>query len=131
MRFEKGMRYLVVSDSSNFFRPGDVVISLETEIGCAYCYRDGYDSNSSIASYDCAPLTCEEVVELNSGTDIRALCENLILDKMRDIVNIAKMYDPTTEYLSLAFCNDTLSVNNNYWENHRMIERSEVFEDDK
>lgn len=125
MRFEKGMKYLVVSDSSNFFRPGDVVISLETEISCAYCYRDGYDSNKS------APLTCEEVVELNSGTDIRTLCESLILDKMRDIVNIAKMYDPTTEYLNLAFCDGTIGVNNNYWDNHKLIERSEVFEDDK
>lgn len=127
MRFEKGMKYLVISDSSNFFRPGDVVISLETEISCAYCYRDGYDSNKSIAS----PLTCEEVVELNSGTDIRTLCESLILDKMRDIVNIAKMYDPTTEYLNLAFCDGTIGVNNNYWDNHKLIERSEVFEDDK
>ena len=131
MRFEKGMKYLVVSDSSNFFRPGDVVISLETEISCAYCYRDGYDSNKSIASYDCAPLTCEEVVELNSGTDIRTLCESLILDKMRDIVNIAKMYDPTTEYLNLAFCGDTIAVNNDYWDNHKPIDRMEDFEDDK
>ena len=125
MRFEKGMKYLVVSDSSNFFRPGDVVISLETEISCAYCYRDGYDSNKS------APLTCEEVVELNSGTDIRTLCESLILDKMRDIVNIAKMYDPTTEYLNLAFCGDTIAVNNDYWDNHKLIDRMEDFEDDK
>lgn len=127
MRFEKGMKYLVVSDSSNFFRPGDVVISLETDISCAYCYRAGYDSNKSIAS----SLTCDEVVELNSGTDIRTLCESLILDKMRDIVNIAKMYDPTTEYLNLAFCDGTIGVNNNYWDNHKLIERSEVFEDDK
>lgn len=125
MRFEKGMRYLVVSDSSNFFKPGDVVISLETDIGCACCYRDGYDSNNY------SSLTCEEVVELNSGTDIRTLCESLILDKMRDIVNIAKMYDPTTEYLNLAFCNDTIAVNNNYWDNHKLIDRREVFEDDK
>lgn len=131
MRFERGMRYLVVSDSANFFRPGDIVVSLETVPGCAYCCRESYDINKPIASCNFSLLTCEEVVELNSGTDIRALCENLILDKMRDIINIAKMYDPTTEYLNLAFCNDTLSVNNNYWENHRMIERREVFEDDK
>lgn len=54
-----------------------------------------------------------------------------MLDKMRGIVNIAKIYDPTTDYLSVSFCNGMLSVNNNYWENHRMIERREVFEDDK
>lgn len=131
MFFEKGKKYVVTSDLNNHFTPGDVVVSLENDISCAYCYRDGYDSNKSIASYDCAPLTCEEVVELNSGTDIRTLCESLILDKMRDIVNIAKMYDLTTDYLAVSFSNGMLSVNNNYWENHRMIERSEVFEDDK
>lgn len=135
MRFEKGMRYLVVSDSSNFFRPGDIVVSLENSANCAYCCLEkDYDEDKPVCLYfpsDHSPLANEEVVELNSGTDIKIECEHLILDKMRDIVNIAKLYDPTTDYLSLAFCNGTISVNNNYWDNHEVIDRSEDFEDDK
>lgn len=135
MRFEKGMRYLVVSDNSNFFRPGDVVISLETEPSCAYCCLESdYDRYKPLNLYlscECSPLTYEEVVEFNSGTDTRTICEHLIMDKMRDIVKIAKMYDPTTDYLSVAFCNGTIAVNNDYWNEHEVIDRREVFEDDK
>lgn len=131
MRFERGMRYLVVSDSSNFFRPGDIVVALETAAGLAYCCKEGYDIDKPIAPCDFSLLTSKEVVEPNSGTDIRTICENLIIDKMRDIVKIAKMYDPTTDYLSVSFCNGTIAVNNDYWNEHEVIDRREVFEDDK
>ena len=131
MRFERGMRYLVVSDSSNFFRPGDIVVALETTVGSAYCCRECYDIDKPISPCNFSLLTCEEVVEFNFGTDTRTICEHLIMDKMRDIVKIAKMYDPTTDYLSVAFCNGTIAVNNDYWNNHEVIDGREVFEDDK
>lgn len=130
MFFEKGKKYVVTSNLNNHFTPGDVVVSLENATCCACCCfedeQQDIDSPTSLDGYFC--LTRDEVITFE---EFRDNCERLMLDKMRDIVNIAKMYDPTTDYLNVSFCNGMLSVNNDYWENHRMIERREVFEDDK
>ena len=48
----------------------------------------------------------------------RKECENQLLEKLREIKDIAKQYDKSGEfYLSLFIMDDHLVVNNRYYEN--------------
>lgn len=44
-------------------------------------------------------------------------CENQILEKLKEIKAIAEKYDKSEEfYLSLGIYNESISLNNGYWE---------------
>ena len=59
----------------------------------------------------------------------REECENKILEKLKEIKDIAKEYDKSKDfYLSMTVVNDYISLNNVYWETETPLEITE-FED--
>ena len=59
----------------------------------------------------------------------RIECENQILEKLKEIKDIAKQYDKSKDfYLSMNVVNDYISLNNVYWETETPLEITE-FED--
>ena len=59
----------------------------------------------------------------------REECENQILEKLKEIKDIAKHYDKSKDfYLSMTVVNDYISLNNVYWETETPLEITE-FED--
>ena len=47
----------------------------------------------------------------------REECENKILEKLKEIKDIAKQYDKSEEfYLATSIYDDFISINNRYWE---------------
>ena len=59
----------------------------------------------------------------------RIECETLILQKLKEIKAIAKKYDKSEElYLSISINDDSISINNSYWETETPLEVTE-FED--
>ena len=59
----------------------------------------------------------------------REECENQILEKLKEIKDIAKQYDKSEElYLSISINDDSISINNVYWETETPLEITE-FED--
>ena len=59
----------------------------------------------------------------------RIECETLILRKLKEIKAIAKEYDKSEElYLSISINDDSISINNSYWETETPLEVTE-FED--
>ena len=59
----------------------------------------------------------------------REECETLILQKLKEIKAIAKEYDKSEElYLSISINDDSISINNVYWETETPLEITE-FED--
>ena len=47
----------------------------------------------------------------------REECENQILEKLKEIKDIAKQYDKSEEfYLATSIYDDFISINNRYWE---------------
>ena len=59
----------------------------------------------------------------------REYCENQILEKLKEIKDIAKEYDKSKDfYLSMTVVNDYISLNNVYWETETPLEITE-FED--
>ena len=59
----------------------------------------------------------------------REECENKILEKLKEIKDIAKEYDKSEElYLSISIYDDYMSINNSYWETETPLEITE-FED--
>ena len=59
----------------------------------------------------------------------RIECETLILQKLKEIKAIAKEYDKSEElYLSISINDDSISINNSYWETETPLEVTE-FED--
>ena len=59
----------------------------------------------------------------------RIECENQILEKLKEIKDIAKQYDKSKDfYLSMTVVNDYISLNNVYWETETPLEITE-FED--
>ena len=47
----------------------------------------------------------------------REECENKILEKLKEIKDIAKQYDKSEEfYLNMTIYEDYMAVNNTYWE---------------
>ena len=59
----------------------------------------------------------------------RIECETLILQKLKEIKAIAKEYDKSEElYLSISINDDSISINNSYWETETPLEATE-FED--
>ena len=59
----------------------------------------------------------------------RIECENQILEKLKEIKDIAKKYDKSEElYLSISIYDDSISINNSYWETETPLEITE-FED--
>ena len=59
----------------------------------------------------------------------RIECENQILKKLKEIKDIAKEYDKSEElYLSISINDDSISINNSYWETETPLEVTE-FED--
>lgn len=61
----KGARYRVISDSHNFFKPGEVVVSLESS-PVPYCVREEkYVSGCEIYSFDYNPMIVDELEMLD------------------------------------------------------------------
>ena len=61
----------------------------------------------------------------------RIECETLILQKLKEIKAIAKKYDKSEElYLSISIYDDSISINNSYWETETPLEITE-FENGK
>ena len=53
----------------------------------------------------------------------RIECENQILEKLKEIKAIAKEYDKSEElYLSISIHDDSISINNSYWETETPLE---------
>ena len=56
----------------------------------------------------------------------RIECENQILEKLKEIKDIAKKYDKSEElYLSISIYDDSISINNSYWETETPLEITE------
>ena len=56
----------------------------------------------------------------------RRECETLILQKLKEIKAIAKEYDKSEElYLSISINDDSISINNSYWETETPLEITE------
>lgn len=56
----------------------------------------------------------------------RKECENQILEKLREIKDIAKEYDKSEEfYLSMSIQDDYMNVNNAYWETETPLDATE------
>ena len=56
----------------------------------------------------------------------REECENQILEKLKEIKAIAKKYDKSEElYLSISIYDDSISINNSYWETETPLEITE------
>ena len=56
----------------------------------------------------------------------RIECENQILKKLKEIKDIAKEYDKSEElYLSISIHDDSISINNSYWETETPLEVTE------
>lgn len=68
MRAIEGARYRVISDSDNFFQPGEIVVALETSV-VPYCVREEkYVPGCTIADLgldDYNPLCGEELEMLD------------------------------------------------------------------
>ena len=59
----------------------------------------------------------------------REECETLLVQKLKEIKSIAKKYDKSEElYLSISINDDSISINNSYWETETPLEITE-FED--
>ena len=59
----------------------------------------------------------------------REECENKILEKLKEIKDIAKQYDKSKEtYLTMTITEDYIDMNNAYWETETPLEITE-FED--
>ena len=59
----------------------------------------------------------------------REECENKILEKLKEIKDIAKQYDKSEEfYLAASIYDDSISINNSCWETETPLEITE-FED--
>ena len=59
----------------------------------------------------------------------REECENQILEKLKELKDIAKKYDKSEElYLSISIYDDSISINNAHWETETPLEITE-FED--
>ena len=53
----------------------------------------------------------------------RIECENQILEKLKEIKDIAKEYDKSKDfYLSMTVVNDYISLNNVYWETETQLD---------
>ena len=46
----------------------------------------------------------------------RQECENLIIEKLKEIDKIHKEYNPNGDYLSMCILNNDYNVNNEYWD---------------
>ena len=56
----------------------------------------------------------------------REECETLILQKLREIKAIAKKYDTSEEfYLSMVIYDESISLNNAFWETETPLECAE------
>ena len=60
----------------------------------------------------------------------REECEKLIIEKMKEILEIYHKYCPDGDYLDCSYCMDTISVNNNYWENEMKLQYCEDMSND-
>ena len=56
----------------------------------------------------------------------REECENQILEKLKEIKDIAKQYDKSKElYLTMSIYDDVMGVNNAYWETETPLDAME------
>ena len=60
MRAIKGARYRVISDSNNFFHPGDIVVALENSVA-PYCVREEKYILKDWRLYGYNPLYIDEI----------------------------------------------------------------------
>lgn len=61
----KGARYRVISDSHNFFKPGEIVVALESQV-VPYCVREEkYVPDCEIYSSDYNPMIVDELEMLD------------------------------------------------------------------
>ena len=64
MRALEGARYKVISDSNNFFQPGEIVVALENSV-VPYCVREEKYILKDWSLYDYNPLCAEELEMLS------------------------------------------------------------------
>lgn len=64
MRAIKGARYRVISDSNNFFHPGDIVVALENSV-VPYCVREEKYILKDWRLYGYNPLHIDELEMLD------------------------------------------------------------------
>ena len=59
----------------------------------------------------------------------REECENMILEKLKEIKSIAKKYDTSEEfYLSMTIQDDYMAVNNAHWETETPLDVTEYYD---
>ena len=66
-------------------------------------------------------------------------CENLILEKLKEIDKIHKEYNPNGKHLSMYIIDDSFVVNNVYWDNdskypvdgYWVLNEEEIYDDNQ
>lgn len=125
MNIEKGKRYRVKSDDARFFQPGDIVIALQSGDACPYCtLAENYVKGLHWSDYSVHKFNAlidnelEEICENDKSsikTELtRGECENAILEKIKEIREIVKQYEPKNNYFTLCIFedNDYISFTN-------------------
>ncbi len=111
MNIEKGKRYRVKFDDAGFFQPGDIVISLQSDDCCPYCtLAENYVEGLPWTKYPVSKLNAlrdDELEEICEKTELtREQCENAILEKIKEIREIVKQYEPKNNYFTLCIFED-------------------------
>ena len=55
----------------------------------------------------------------------REEAEHRIAEKLKEIKQIAEEYGTTDKYLSLCIYDESISFNNRYWDNHKILNYTE------
>lgn len=54
------------------------------------------------------------------NTEYREACENILIHKLTEILELYKQYNPNGEYLGMYIDENTISVNNRYWSDDQL-----------
>lgn len=54
------------------------------------------------------------------NTEYREACENMLIHKLTEILELYKQYNPNGEYLGMYIDENTISVNNRYWSSDQL-----------
>lgn len=54
------------------------------------------------------------------NTEYREACENMLIHKLTEILELYKQYNPNGDYLGMYIDENTISVNNRYWSDDQL-----------
>lgn len=126
MKLVRGKEYRVLSDSFGCFRPGDIVVALEEDGVSFFIERESYEEGifdpEHYPKHTYHPLMDNEVEELEDETYVdteRKKCEDMIVEKLKEINDIVHDYFPGNDWLMATISGDIISFNNDYWNDGR------------